>query len=87
MKQVIDRTELLRRLASATPPTLVEALPEKYYRDGQLNFKQWLASHRGVDEKAVFAMDDPIPAFWMGIRDLGMLWKQKTGKKAGSGLL
>ncbi|MEP7084493.1 MAG: rhodanese-like domain-containing protein [Betaproteobacteria bacterium] len=36
MKQVIDRTELLRRLASATPPTLVEALPEKYYRDGHL---------------------------------------------------
>lgn len=59
----------------------------KYYRDGQLNFNQWLQSHKGVDEKAVFAMDDPLPAFWMGLRDLGMLWKQKTGKKAGSGLL
>ena len=36
MKQVIDRTELLRRLSSITPPTLVEALPEKYYRDWHL---------------------------------------------------
>jgi len=36
MPQLIARPELLRRLASATPPTLVEALPEKYYRDGHL---------------------------------------------------
>ena len=36
MSLVIDRTELLRRLAGAVRPTLVEALPEKYYRDWHL---------------------------------------------------
>ena len=36
MPKLIDRIQLQQRLASATPPTLVEALPEKYYRDGHL---------------------------------------------------
>ena len=36
MPKLINRVELQQRLASATPPTLVEALPEKYYRDGHL---------------------------------------------------
>ena len=36
MPKVISRPELQQRLASTTPPTLVEALPEKYYRAGHL---------------------------------------------------
>ena len=36
MPKLISRPELQQRLASSTPPILVEALPEKYYRDGHL---------------------------------------------------
>jgi rhodanese-related sulfurtransferase len=36
MKSRITRDELVRRLAAGTPTLLVEALPEKYYRDGHL---------------------------------------------------
>jgi len=36
MTHTITREELLRKLASATPPTLLEALPEKYYADKHL---------------------------------------------------
>lgn len=36
MKTVINRDELQRRLESNTPTTLLEALPEKYYRGGHL---------------------------------------------------
>ena len=36
MSKLIDRNELQRRLGTANRPILVEALPEKYYRDGHL---------------------------------------------------
>ena len=36
MIQVITRQELQARLATAQPPTVLEALPEKYYRQGHL---------------------------------------------------
>ena len=36
MSKLITREQLQQRLASATHPILVEALPEKYYRDGHL---------------------------------------------------
>ena len=36
MTKLITREELQQRLSSANRPTLVEALPEKYYRDGHL---------------------------------------------------
>jgi rhodanese-related sulfurtransferase len=36
MPKLINRIELQQRLASANPPVLVEALPEKYYREGHL---------------------------------------------------
>ncbi len=36
MSNVIDRNELQRRLANPVPSILVEALPEKYYRDWHL---------------------------------------------------
>ena len=36
MNRTITREELQRKLFSALPPTLVEALPEKYYADKRL---------------------------------------------------
>ena len=36
MLKQIDREELRRKLAGATRPVLVEALPEKYWRDWRL---------------------------------------------------
>ena len=36
MSKLIDRLELQRQLSSTTPPALVEALPEKYFRDWHL---------------------------------------------------
>jgi rhodanese-related sulfurtransferase len=36
MVQVISRQELQARLAAAKPPIVLEALPEKYYRQGHL---------------------------------------------------
>ena len=36
MPRTITRDELQRRLATPSTPVLLEALPEKYYRDGHL---------------------------------------------------
>ena len=36
MNKLIDRNDLQRKLSSANPPALVEALPEKYYGDWHL---------------------------------------------------
>lgn len=36
MFRTITRQEIQQHLAATTPVTLVEALPEKYYRDGHL---------------------------------------------------
>ena len=42
----------------------------RYLRDGKLTLKEWLTSHRGVRETGIFALDDPLPALWMGLRDI-----------------
>ncbi len=54
----------------------------RYFRDGKLAFKDWIRSHRGVAETGVFAFDDPMPAMWMGLRDVRMLWDRKFGSDA-----
>jgi rhodanese-related sulfurtransferase len=36
MVRTVDRDSLLAKLGNPTPPRLVEALPEKYYRDWHL---------------------------------------------------
>jgi rhodanese-related sulfurtransferase len=36
MRHIVTREELQARLATATPPVLLEALPAKYYLDGHL---------------------------------------------------
>ncbi len=52
MTQLIDRNELQRRLAEPNRPTLVEALPEKYYRDwhlpGALHLPHTEVAHRAA---------------------------------------
>jgi len=57
MTKQIDRDTLSRRLAGANPPVLVEALPEKYYRDGHLPGARHLP-HDEVDRLAATILPD-----------------------------
>jgi rhodanese-related sulfurtransferase len=57
MSKLIDRTALQQRLASAEPPILVEALPEKYYRDGHLPGARHLP-HTEVAQRAAEVLPD-----------------------------
>ncbi len=50
--------------------------------DGKLGLRDWLRSFRGVQETGVFAMDDPLPAFWMGVRHLERLWDRGFHSRA-----
>jgi rhodanese-related sulfurtransferase len=57
MTKLITREELQQRLSSENPPTLVEALPEKYYRDGHLPGARHLP-HTEVAERAATVLPD-----------------------------
>jgi rhodanese-related sulfurtransferase len=57
MPKLITRTELQQRLASKRPPTIVEALPEKFYRDGHLPGALHLP-HTEVAERAPRLLPD-----------------------------
>jgi len=57
MARIIDRTELQRRLAGPTRPTLVEALPEKYYQDWHLPGARHLP-HTEVRDLAATVLPD-----------------------------
>ena len=57
MYQQIDRDTLTRKLAGAVPPVLVEALPEKYYRDWHLPGARHLP-HDEVDRLAATVLPD-----------------------------
>ena len=57
MTKLITRVELQQRLSSANRPTLVEALPEKYYRDGHLPGALHLP-HTEVAERAPALLPD-----------------------------
>jgi D-aspartate ligase len=54
----------------------------RYLRDGKLTLKEWFLSHRGVRETGLFAIDDPLPALWMGIRDLTEALSRKIARAA-----
>ncbi|MGP8245982.1 MAG: carboxylate--amine ligase [Bryobacteraceae bacterium] len=59
----------------------------RYFLDGRLSLREWFRSHRGVDERGIFAADDPVPAFWTALRNLGALCRKpfRTGaQNAGS---
>jgi predicted ATP-grasp superfamily ATP-dependent carboligase len=51
----------------------------RYFRDGKLTASDWLKSHRGIQETAIFALDDPLPALWMGLRDVWTFWRRRMG--------
>ena len=57
MLKQIDREELLRKLAGNTRPVLVEALPEKYWRDWHLPGARHLP-HDEVDRIAATVLPD-----------------------------
>ena len=57
MLKQIDREELRRKLAANTPPVLVEALPEKYWRDWHLPGARHLP-HDEVDRLAPGMLPD-----------------------------
>ena len=45
----------------------------RYWRDGQLTLSSWLHQNGGIEELGIFATDDPLPAFWMGLRNVRSL--------------
>lgn len=55
--KLIDRDTLQAKLASARPPVLAEALPEKYWRDWRLPGARHLP-HDAVDAAAARALPD-----------------------------
>ena len=57
MSKLIERQELQRKLSSATPPAIVEALPDKYYRDWHLPGALHLP-HTEVRELAAAVLPD-----------------------------
>ena len=57
MTTLITREDLQQRLASANPPILVEALPEKYYRDGHLPGARHLP-HTEARQRAAAVLPD-----------------------------
>lgn len=48
----------------------------RYFVDGRLGLWEWFRSLRGVDERGIFAADDPVPAFWTALRNLGTLCRK-----------
>jgi rhodanese-related sulfurtransferase len=57
MLKQVDREELRRKIAGITPPVLVEALPEKYWRDWHLPGARHLP-HDEVDTLATKVLPD-----------------------------
>jgi len=46
------------------------------FGDGKLKLRDWMKSYRGVQETGIFAMDDPLPAWWTGVRNVRNLWNR-----------
>ncbi len=42
----------------------------RYFRDGKLRLRDWIKSYSGIQEAGIFAMDDPVPVLWMGLRNV-----------------
>jgi len=41
----------------------------RYYRAGELTFREWVRSLGGIQETALWALDDPVPALSMALMD------------------
>jgi len=61
----------------------------RYILDGRLGVREWFRSRRGVDERGIFAADDPVPVFWAALRNLEALCRKpfaaRTGAKNAAG--
>jgi D-aspartate ligase len=53
------------------------------WREGALTFSQWRKSFDGIQEQACFALDDPLPLFWMGVSD-AREWYRWMRRRAGA---
>ena len=51
----------------------------RYFREGKLSLGEWIRSHKGVEETGIFAIDDPLPAVWMGMRNISKLFSGRRG--------
>jgi D-aspartate ligase len=47
----------------------------RLWREGALTCKEWAKSLRGVQERACFALDDPVPLLWMWAADCAELYR------------
>ena len=47
----------------------------RLWREGALTCKEWAKSLRGVQERACFALDDPLPLLWMWAADCSELYR------------
>jgi hypothetical protein len=70
MNATITRSELNRKLLSADRPTLVEALPEKYYADKHLPNALTCMFHEGGFVFHEFAKRINLPGRHLGIAAL-----------------
>ncbi len=54
----------------------------RYMRDGKMGLKEWLKSLKGIQESAIFALDDPLPVLWMAMRNLQLSVHSLTGDRS-----
>jgi D-aspartate ligase len=56
----------------------------RLWREGALTWGEWRKSFDGVEERACFAMDDPLPFLWMGAADCRALfeWARRPAIRA-----
>jgi len=86
MNATITRSELNRKLLSAARPTLVEALPEKYYADKHLPNALARMFHESGRAFHVFAKRIKLPGRILGVGALGQFvpihFQEKCGVTA-----
>lgn len=52
----------------------------RYMRDGKMGIKDWFKSLNGIQESAIFALDDPMPALWTALQNLQVSFRMATGR-------
>ena len=52
----------------------------RYYRDARLSIKDWFRSMKGIEEGAIFALDDPMPVFTRIVNDVRKLLGKRRAR-------
>jgi predicted ATP-grasp superfamily ATP-dependent carboligase len=52
-----------------------------YKRDAKLTVRDWIASFRGVEESAYFALDDPLPFCAMLVNNTRTIWRRLSRER------